>query len=283
MRRVVSSFVREPTVWFFLVAGAGLALWQAAAPQPTALVIRTEDVAALERSFTEQWGRPPREGERQALIEDFIREELLWREGRRLGLDRGDPIVRRRVVQKMTFILEAAASGRPPAEEDLRAFFETHADRYRSPERVSFLHVFWPRPTPAADHDSVSNGSLNGQLQNLLRRLQSGEAPEQVSAPFLRGLRWRERPVDEVERTFGPEFLAALRSLAPGTWSTPVSSLLGWHLVRVDQWIPPALPPFEAVRHRVEQDWIEHQRARAREEGLRKLRQQYAVRIETGR
>lgn len=279
MRRLARLVLREPSFWFFVVAASLLALWHAVVPKTHTITIGPDEIGALERSFVAQWGRTPTASEREALLADFLDQELLWREGLRLGLDRGDPIVRRRVVQKMTFLLEASASGPPPTEQQLKDYFELQPERYRLPERVSFQHVFQPRENN--EHATSSNvASPTPTLEELRRRLEAGEPPETVSAPFLRGLRWTERTTAEVEATFGPAFLAALRKLPQGTWSEPIPSAFGWHLVRLEEWRPPELPSFDAVRSRVEQDWLDDERSRARAEGLRKLRQRYRVVVE---
>lgn len=283
MGRFTRRILQEPTIWFFGVAISASIVWRAVAPEQNTIVLRSDELTSLQRSFEAQWGRTPTTAEREALIADFVEQELLWREGLRLGLDRGDPIVRRRVVQKMNFLLEATAISGPPSEDTLRRYFEAHAQRYQVPERVTFVHVFQPTGDGHAVSSPEPGQPSMEKLVVVRQRLEAGEPAELFSAPFLRGLRWQESTVDEVERTFGPAFLTALRHLPTGRWSSPIQSLFGWHLVRVDKWHAPELPPFEAVRTRVEQDWLDQERSRAREEGLRRLRKRYRILFESPR
>ncbi|GIW43387.1 MAG: hypothetical protein KatS3mg077_0669 [Candidatus Binatia bacterium] len=280
LTRLARALLREPSLWFFLAAGAALLVWHRLEPSRTTITIARDQLAEFDRAFAEQWGRPPTNEEREQLVEDFVRQEILWREGLRLGLERADPIVRRRVVQKMTFLLEAARAAELPDEATLQEYYRLHADRYLLPERVSFIHVFRPYESPnGRPHGSPADLPAN-TLKTLRPRLQGGEEPEALSAPFLRGLRWTGRPTEEVERTFGADFLATLRSLPLGTWSDPTRSIFGWHLVKVEAWHAPELPALETVRRRVEQDWLEAARTRAREEGLRRLRERYRIVVE---
>lgn len=276
--RLARRVLREPTLWFFTVAALLLLVLHLIGTDREKISIRAEDVAALERSFQAHWGRTPTASERAALVQDFVDEELLWREGLRLGLERSDPIVRRRIVQKMTFLLEAQANLQPPTEADLRSYFAAHQQRYATPESVSFTHVFCGSNDNRNSHALLTEPQEPPAHVEMLRaRLAAGALPEDVSLPFLRGLYWRQRPLAEVERTFGSSFVAALRNAQTGSWGDPVRSLLGWHLVRVDAWHPAVVPPFDAVRHRLEQDWREEARRQAREAGMQRLRKQYHV------
>jgi hypothetical protein len=275
--RIVPRLLREPTVWFFAFAAILLATWQRIAGDHSTITVTREDVAELGRTFAEQWGREPTEAEREALINDFVQQEILVREALRLGLDSGDPIVRRRLLQKMTFLLEANAAADPPDEASLQRYFEENAARYQEPERVSFQHAYWQADT--IERGSAANGQLAPppEVLRMRERLVNGADPASVSRPFLRGLDWKDRSVEEVERTFGAAFTQALRNLPVGSWSEPIQSLFGWHVVRVRAWHPARIPDFSAIRARVEQDWLEEARARAREDGLQRLRRKYRV------
>ncbi len=281
MGRILHKILRDPSFWFFVVAALLLGLTHGLARQRNIITVRQEEIANLEQSFTSQWERTPTAAEREALLADYVNQELLWREGVRLGLDRADPIVRRRIVQKMTFLLEAAANGGPPSDDVLKSYFHRHSERYQLPERVTFQHVFLLGESRRDSGSRNAEVSLAVTPKEVQRRLEAGESPEALSAPFLRGLRWKERTADDIKNTFGADFLAALRDLPTGKWSEPIPSLYGWHLVRIESWHPRELPAFEAVRARVEQDWLDEARSRAREQGLQKLRARYRIVVES--
>ena len=129
--------------------------WIAEAGAEGRVITVTEDqIGAIRERWVAQWGRGPTQRELQGLIDDAVREEILYREALRLGLDQNDPIVRRRLAQKLTFMLEDNADVPVAAPEDVEKHFATHTDRYRNPRRTTFRHVFLSgdrRLDPAAD------------------------------------------------------------------------------------------------------------------------------------
>jgi hypothetical protein len=100
------------------------------------IVVDQPVVRSLEAAFEAVWKRPPTASERQGLINDHIAEEVLYREAQKLGLDQDDVVIRRRMRQKMQFLLEGSLALAPPDEATLRAFYEAEWERYSEPARV---------------------------------------------------------------------------------------------------------------------------------------------------
>jgi len=105
------------------------------------IVVDANLIAALESRFEGVWQRPPTVAEREGLIENWVREEVLYREALALGLDRNDPVVRRRVAQKMEFMLDI--DRRLPAEAELLEWLEAHPEKYREPASYAFEQIFF--------------------------------------------------------------------------------------------------------------------------------------------
>lgn len=269
--RVIARLSRqEPAVGFFLVAVVVLVAtehWFAA--DEGGLPPDEELRARLEVELTARNGRPPTETELRAAWPDFLEREMLYQEARVLGLERDDEIVRRRLIQKMEFLLEAGALQEPEDEALLQGFYERNTARYTEPPRVSFSHVF------LGEEEAVA--ALPATVAAVLAALERGEPVERWSRPFLHGLVWRKRALSEVEHAFGPGFAEELAKLALGAWQGPVSSAFGRHLVRVEERIPERVLPFAEVRERVREDWREEQRRKARERGLSALREKYGL------
>jgi hypothetical protein len=154
--------LREPLL-HFLVAGAVLFAayaWlnrggdDAAGTASRTVRITAAEVEWLKRTWTRQWQRPPSEAELKGLVSDHLKETLLEREARALGLDANDTVVRRRLAQKMEFMLRDAIGLAEPSEEALRRSYEKHRERFQAPARISFTHVYFnrdrrgARPTP---------------------------------------------------------------------------------------------------------------------------------------
>ncbi len=125
-------------------------------------------VERLVEAWRRTWQRPPTAQELEGLIEDHIKEEILYREAIAMGLDRDDTIIRRRLRQKMEFLAEDIAAQDEPAEEELELFLEQNADRFRIDATVSFTHVYLNR-------DRRGERALDDAEALLARLRQSGE------------------------------------------------------------------------------------------------------------
>ena len=117
----------------FLVLGAALfglfGLVGKKDAEPAKIVVSASRVANLADRFARTWRRPPTRQELQGLVEDYIRDEVFYREGRAAGLDRDDVVIRRRVRQKMEFLAEDMAAGEP-SEEQLAAYLALHRNGF---------------------------------------------------------------------------------------------------------------------------------------------------------
>src|SRR5262249_30114133 len=139
-------WLREPLLHFLVLGVALFALHRVIAPRPPGRTIAvTPEVAeGLARDHERRTRAAPSADERRALIDRYVESELLYREALALGLDRGDTIVRRRLVQKMQFVLETAGDGEQPGDDELRALIARAPERWAQPTRLSFTHVFVP-------------------------------------------------------------------------------------------------------------------------------------------
>lgn len=262
--------VRGPWPALLLV---GLALWgihrAAQGPEPRTLVVTAETVAALREGLAREHGREPTTAEIEARIDEWIEDELLVREARALGLDRADPIVRRRLVQKLRFSLEDQDGVDDPGDEELARWHLAHADRYRHPPRRGFSHVFVDGLDAAA----------RARAEALVVALESGADPAGRGDAFAHG--GRQGPADHralVDR-YGEALAGAVAAAPVGRWIA-VRSSFGWHALRVDDERPGELAPLPEVRARVLADWQLDRRARSLEQGLAELRERWRVEVE---
>ena len=109
------------------------------------IVVGAGQIDRLQQAWQAQSGRVPNEEEMNALIEDQVREEIFYREAVRRGLDDGDVLVRRRLAQKLSFLIEDLAAVEEPGDDELRRFYGARSDAYVQPARLSFRHVFFSR------------------------------------------------------------------------------------------------------------------------------------------
>ncbi|MCK6474232.1 MAG: peptidyl-prolyl cis-trans isomerase [Planctomycetes bacterium] len=239
----MTRFLREPLL-HFLLAGAllfGAHAWitPGAVEAPRTVRISEAEVRWLKETWARQWQRPPSEQELRDLVSDYVKEVLLAAEARELGLDDNDTIIRRRLAQKMEFIVKDTARLDEPDERVLRALFEELHATFQAPARISFTQLFFKSEAAAREG---------------LAALASNPAAD----PGERTLLEREHfQSDETAMTaqFGHEFSSWVISQAAGDWRGPVASAYGFHLVRITERLEARQRPFEEVRFQVAEEW----------------------------
>lgn len=261
--------MREPLV-HFLVAGLAIFAvlsWRVQPDDPASRVIdlSREDQARLSVNFAEVMGRPPTQAELDALIQRWVREEVLYREALRLGLEEGDAVVRKRLAQKMDVIAASAADAEKPDNATLAKWLRDHPDRFAQDMQLTFDQLYFTSRGRAVVARTLLEGGADWT--------KVGDA---ISLPAHFDAASRKTVSDEM----GPDFAAALEGLEPAkAWHGPIESALGWHLVRLTAKQPGVLPPLSAIRARVEDDW-RAETGRARQDAAyRTLRSSYTVRI----
>ncbi|MEM7700669.1 MAG: peptidylprolyl isomerase [Pseudomonadota bacterium] len=240
------NWTREPLV-HFVVLGSVLYLaltWGGNPPDPASRVISVglAEREKIAESWTLTMGRSPTDAELDAAVDAFVREEVLYREALRLGLDEEDAIVRRRLVSKMDLSASLAAETVEPTDEALRAYFEANKEHYADlaqvNAKVSFIQAFYSNEAQA--RAAIERGDDAGEATSL---------PPSVDAS----------PMRDVEARFGQQFAMGLRSLTPSEkWQGPIQSGFGWHLVRLTQRDDqPA--EFESIKGVLANDWRSEQ------------------------
>ena len=223
--------------------------------------------------FESQWKRQPTQDEFNAMIEDRIREDILYREALALGLDKDDTIVKRRMAQKMQFLAEDVAAQQEPTSDELQAWFAAHTDMFTVPARISFRHLYFSpdkRGGGARDDAEKALAGLAGAPQN-------AAFTGSVGDHFMFQDYYGDRAPQAIAGEFGPEFADAVAKLEPGSWQGPVKSGYGWHLVFVDNLVAGRVPAFEEVEQEVKTAWLGTQKADAWRKAYEEMRAKYTV------
>jgi len=272
----LTRWLKEPLL-HFAVLGIGLfALYRltsgdAGAPAQE-IVVDAPRIAALAEQFGRTWGRPPTTTELDGLIESYVRDEVLYREGLALGLDRDDPVIRSRVRLKMEVLGDGPDT--EVSDADLQAWLDASADRYAVPARYDLRQVFFDPARRGARLAADVDAALRG-LENEL-----GADPTAFGDATLLPAELRDVTRTDVAAQFGEELAAVLADTPLGRWFGPVSSGYGAHLVRVELREPPRAATLVEVRDAVERD-VQYERSEAASDALyERLRTRYTVRIE---
>jgi hypothetical protein len=270
----VRRILREPLLHFLVLGLLLFVYYDVLTPDDTGgerIVVNQAQADMIARQFQQTWSRPPTSEELRGLVDSYVRDEVLYREGKSLGLDEADPVIKRRVRQKLDVMFEEALAQDPPGDAELAEYLARNQDRFRRPPRVSFEQVLLGMPE---SEDAARQAESQARTQ-----LARGVEAARVGVPTMLPGRADDMPLDFVARDFGSDFAGRLEQLPVGEWAGPVASGFGLHLVRVSSLTPAELPPLADVRAEVAREWESERRKRNFEGSYRKLREQYDVEI----
>jgi hypothetical protein len=272
------NILREPLL-HFVVLGTGLfvlfgVVGEPSDEQPDRIVVDAAQVNNLAQLFEQTWRRPPSAAELDGLLEDHIKEEILYREALALGLDDDDIVIRRRLRQKMEFLNEDMAPQTVPGEEELRAILAEQADRFREPPRISFTQVYLSPDRRGDDVERDARRLLTGLSDGSVDAADAGD-------PLLLEQQYRMLSPRDIEQLFGRAFAAEVALLPVERWSGPIESGYGLHLVSVQEKTQPRLPDLDEVRDAVMLEWRAARAEEANRAFYEELRSRYEVAVES--
>ena len=257
----MKSFLREPLLHFVAI-GAALFLffhWSGGGSGPggTRIVITSGQIEHLTAGYIKAWQRAPTEAELKGLIDDWVREEIAVREAMATGLDRDDTVIRRRLRQKLEFLVEDSVEAAPPTDQELQAWLTRHADAFRIEPRVAFRQVYVSRERRGAAAQADA-GAILARLVAAGPAARSEDVGDATMLPHEIELSASR----DIDRVFGPGFARHLDALAPGAWAGPVPSAYGLHLVLVRERVGGSVPELASVRPLVEREFLADRRTR---------------------
>ena len=266
---------REPVVHFLLIGAALFVFYDLTREQgseaPNRIVLTGGQVEQLAAKFERTWLRPATETELANLIENYVREEVFYREALAMGLDQSDPVVRQRMRLKLEFLLEDLSS-EEVTDEVLLGYLQEHPDTFRTEAQVSFQQLYL-NPARRAD--------LEAEADAMLDSLNAGAAPESMGDPTLVPREYELATQGEIERSLGEQFAGDVVELEPSEdWVGPVYSAYGGHLLKVSERVDARLPELAEIRALVEREYLAERRIELKDLAYAKLREGYDVTIE---
>ena len=265
------TVMREPLL-HFLLGGAGLFLLFnfVAAPQTSGddqIDVTSGQIEHLVTLFVKTRQRVPTDVELRGLVDNYVLEEVLYREALAIGLDKDDSIVRRRLRQKIEFLLDDFTLVEP-ADADLQQFLDNNPDRFRLDDRISFAQVYLQEESRA-------------DAESTLAMLRSGVSdPSQLSDSHLIAYQFDDVAEAVISAQFGDSFTTALFELETGQWTGPIDSPFGLHLVRIEQIVIGVVPALADIREVVEREWLVDFRTSAQQAIIEQMKSKYTVTVE---
>jgi hypothetical protein len=277
MRRI-KKILKEPLLHFLLLGAAIFLLYGLVGQGETErqkIVVTQGQIERLIVGFTRTWQRPPTQQDLHGLIQDYIKEEVYYREAMAMELDRDDTIVRRRLRQKLEFLTDDLAAQAEPTGEQLSTYLKEHPEAFRTDALITFSQVYLSSEKHG-DNLARDTTSLLEQLKKAGEKADTSE----MGDPFLLNHRFENVTISEVNRQFGQEFSLKLAELSAGEWQGPIASGYGIHLVFVSERTEGKVPSLSDIREDVRREWANAQRLNVKEEFFQSLLKKYDVLIE---
>ena len=275
----LKSVLREPLVQFLFLGGLLFLVFEwrgtSGGPGSTRIVVSPGQVEHLASGFARTWQRAPTEAELKGLIDEYVKEEIATREAAALGLDLDDTVIRRRLRQKLEFLVEETTVPAPPTDAQLQAWVSAHPDAFAAELQVSFRQVYLSTDRRGA--------GARAEAESLLVRLRAGGPripTDRLGDPTMLPAEEPLGPLREVSRSFGEDFARKLVAIEPGQWTGPVESSYGLHLVLVRERVAPTPPDLATMRPLVEREISAEHRKKDLQSYYERMLRKYTVTTE---
>ncbi len=261
----LASLAREPLLHFLLIGALLFAVHAAVTPSVNKerLIEVTPQVRqSIIDLYKEKHDIEPSKAELTRLIDNWILNEVTYREALAQGLDRGDDMIRERIMQKMRLLVFGNVTVEEPTRQQLLDWFEERRAQYDVPDVVSFFEV--PFTGPEAEH----------QAKTTLQQIESGSEPEEVR---LRAQIFADRPRPSIDSSFGKAFIDQIAALPTGKWTT-LQSPDGWHIVRLDSFNPGHAARLDDIQTQLINEWKDDRARRLGVAAIRDMAKAYVIR-----
>ena len=228
------------------------------------IVIYDDEIESLIASWQEQVGREPSKDEISKIINQLVEEEILYREALKLGLDKNDIIIKRRLAQKLGF-LRQEINTKEPSQKDLQDYFLKHKSDYFQDVKYTFTHLYF----------SKDQQGLKRAQDALSKLMQTDE--EIRSDPFMDKKNFSLKTDKEIERIFGKGFSKNLHNMNLNEWSGPFRSVYGSHLILLLGKTQPQEASFEEVFSQVLSDFLLKRQEEQDKSYLKDLKAEYKI------
>ena len=294
MTTTLQTLVKDPLIHFLMIGACFLAftsLLSPAALEEDGQHIRVDRQDLLNfiqyraktfdsEQFEQRFSAMPPE-QRRSWLEDYVREEVLYREAKQLQLDKNDQVARQRLVQQMRYLTQSFVSADlKVGDDDLQAFLEEHRERYTEPAKMTFTHVFLSLKNAKQDHVLAQaqqmRSALNQQAVPFHQAMAHGDR-------FLYHRNYVNKDAEFIASHFGEDFQQAVFALPASEtqWAGPFLSPYGYHLVMASQHQEAYTPSLNDIKPQLAQDWLRQRQQATLEQAIEQLVSRYTVDVST--
>jgi len=277
MRISFKQLFSEPLVQF-LILGVLLFLLtsyirQHRDKQSREIIVDNERIGMMVMNYKTQTGDLPNKQQLDAMIDNYIREEISYREAKKIGLDKDDEIIRRRLSQKFNFLQTDLTETAQPSDKDLEQFYTQHPELFQTDATVSFSHIYF------STDDNTDNIAKQKALTVLpqLKNSKLQRAPEKGDR-FPLQYDYTDQAAVDIQQNFGDKPILQELFKAPlQTWIGPVRSGYGWHLIFISKRDSVTEIPFASIKEEVKTKWLEEVKAAQNKKVFDQFNEKYII------
>ena len=275
------KFLREPLVQFLFLGGLIYLAYALFSPQAEeentrTIVVNASKVQWMHDSWQKRWSRLPTQKELDGLIQQYIKETVLYKEAITMGLDKGDGIILRRLAQKVELLAKDLVIYTPPTEEDLKKYYDTHQEKYTPDASYTFTQIYFD-PDKRGDATLEDAKKVKAQLEDQGSMMQD---LSNLGDNFMVDRYFEANSELQIRKNFGSGFAMEIIKLEPGKWHGTILSGFGVHLVYMKEIVTPPVPPLSEIKALVLEDWISDKRESLNDEFYTALKAYYTIVVE---
>jgi len=275
------KFLREPLVQFLFLGGLiylAYGLFTPKIEEDTSrhIVVDNAKVQWMQSTWQKRWNRLPTKEELDGIIEQYIKETVLYNEAIKMGLDKNDGVIRRRLSQQVEFLAKDLVVYTPPSEEDLKKYYDEHQKQYTPDARYTFTQIYF-------DPDKRGNKTLDDAKRVKEQLIQQGSMLQDVSSlgdTFMVDRYFQSSSKFDIRKNFGTGFTEEVIKLEPGKWHGTILSGYGVHLVYMQEVLEAPAPPFSQIKEQVLQDWTIEKQIELKDQFYEALKSYYTIVVE---
>jgi parvulin-like peptidyl-prolyl isomerase len=280
MQTTVKRLLSEPLVQF-LILGVLLFLLtsyirQHRDKQSREIIVNNERIGMMVMNYKTQTGDLPNKQQLDAMIDHYIREEISYREAKKMGLEKDDEIIRRRLSQKFDFLQTDLTEVSQPSDKDLKQFYTQHPELFQTVATVSFSHIYFSTDNST---DAIAKQKAFKVLQQL-RNSNLHRAPEKGDR-FPLQYEYTAQAAIDIQQNFGDKSILDTLFKAPiNVWVGPAQSGYGWHLIFISKRNNAVEIPFASIKKEVKTKYMEAAKATQNKKLFDQLSEKYIIKRE---
>lgn len=270
------QFFKEPLFHFLMLGFLLFALYGLVNKQDDSedtILIDDFDMNNIIASWEMQWKRLPTDEELKSLIQQNIKQEIFYQEALKMNLDHNDEIIKRRLAQKMQFLSNDLATITEPTDEELKKFYDAHFEDYLTPFDYSFYQIVFSRDyrkDPKKDAEKTLSLFLNASFEEMKAK---GDA---FPFPYF----FEHTDAVELNRQLGMEFSKAMETTKINSWTGPLASGFGYHLVYIVEKNGPQIPDFSNVKEDLLRDMEYENQKNLNDQIFKELKKNYDIKFD---